>query len=295
MFFEVVQRGGWNAVRRNFQRIESTLFGPVSTPTFGGLTLTGTLTLSALTASRLVVTDASKELVSSDLVSWVAGTANQITVADDSDGSITLSTPQDIHTGASNFTVAGLTVGDTLNYLKVDAEGNTRFVGHSGLPFGAIHGMEIEWTQASAVQNTWYAVSDVNLHATQLHDVTHNGSGQMTVLYDGVYTVDWSGSFEASAANKHIEITVSVNGLENESSMNHFETVAASRESPCAGNTILYLNANDTINLSMKTSDTGTPDLSVDHLMIKIVQVAGKPLPLTGNPIGLLLALTFTS
>ncbi|KKM74651.1 hypothetical protein LCGC14_1398140, partial [marine sediment metagenome] len=54
--------------------------GSASSPTFTGLTITG------LTASRLVATDASKALESSDLVNWVAGTANQVIVADDSDG-----------------------------------------------------------------------------------------------------------------------------------------------------------------------------------------------------------------
>lgn len=72
------------------------------------------LTLSDLTASRLVSTDASKVLVSvSALTAWVAGTANQITITDDGDGTITISTPQDIHTGASpeftGLTLSGLT------------------------------------------------------------------------------------------------------------------------------------------------------------------------------------------
>ena len=77
--------------------------GHDSSPTLTGLTLTG------LTASRLIATDASKTLISSDLVSWVTGTANQIIVADAGAGKITLSTPQDIHTGASP-TFAGLTL-----------------------------------------------------------------------------------------------------------------------------------------------------------------------------------------
>lgn len=63
-------------------------------------TLVG-LTLSGLTASRPVAADGAKALVSTTFATWTAGTANQIAVADDGDGSITLSTPQDIHTGAS--------------------------------------------------------------------------------------------------------------------------------------------------------------------------------------------------
>lgn len=75
-------------------------------------------TLSGLTASKLVATDADKKLVSSDLASWVAQTANQVLVADDGDGTITLSLPQDIHTGANptfnDATFNDVTVGSDL-------------------------------------------------------------------------------------------------------------------------------------------------------------------------------------
>jgi hypothetical protein len=72
---------------------------------FAGMTLTG------LTSSRLVATDGADALTSvANLQSWIAGTSNQIVTADDGDGTITLSTPQNIHTGATNFTVAGLTI-----------------------------------------------------------------------------------------------------------------------------------------------------------------------------------------
>ena len=82
-----------------------------ASPTF--VAMTG----SSLTASRLMASNASKGTVSADLYSWVAQTANQVLVADDADGSITLSLPQDIHTGASptfaamNFGSYGAIVG----------------------------------------------------------------------------------------------------------------------------------------------------------------------------------------
>ena len=87
--------------------------GRDSSPTLTGLTLTG------LTASRLIATDSTKALESvSNLASWVAGTTNQITVTDDSDGTITLSLPQDYHTGASptltGLTLSGLTQGSVV-------------------------------------------------------------------------------------------------------------------------------------------------------------------------------------
>jgi len=65
--------------------------------------------VSSLTASRLVATGSDGVLESTDADSWIAGTSNQITVTDDGDGTATISTPQDIHTGASP-TFAGMTL-----------------------------------------------------------------------------------------------------------------------------------------------------------------------------------------
>lgn len=66
----------------------------------GGLTVPN-LTVTSLTPNRLVASNAANALVSvGNLTAWVAGTANQVNVANDGDGTITLSTPQDIHAGA---------------------------------------------------------------------------------------------------------------------------------------------------------------------------------------------------
>lgn len=57
---------------------------------------------SDLTASRLMASNGSSKMVSvADLSAWVAGTANRVSVANDGDGTITLSGPQDLHSGAS--------------------------------------------------------------------------------------------------------------------------------------------------------------------------------------------------
>ena len=67
-----------------------------SSPEFVGATLSGA------TASRLLATDGLKAAASvADLTAWIAGTANRVTVANDGDGTVTISTPQDIHTEAT--------------------------------------------------------------------------------------------------------------------------------------------------------------------------------------------------
>lgn len=41
MYFQTIQKDDWLGVRRNFQKLESNLFGPVAEPTFNGITLSG--------------------------------------------------------------------------------------------------------------------------------------------------------------------------------------------------------------------------------------------------------------
>jgi hypothetical protein len=149
------------------------------------------------------------------------------------------------------------------------------FVGAAGLTFGSCYGVEISWIQENAAQNTWYDISDANMVDGQLHNVTHDGNGKLTVTEPGMYITDWAGAFEADAANVHVQITFSINGTEGNPGMNHIETVAVNREMPCSGNAILDLADNDTVNVSIRTTDAGTPDLLVDHLMIRLVQVGG--------------------
>ena len=80
----------------------------------------GNIEITGLTASKLIATDANKKLVSSDLTSWITQTANQVLVTDDGDGTITLSAPQDIHTGASP-TFAYINITDESNGYQIDS------------------------------------------------------------------------------------------------------------------------------------------------------------------------------
>jgi len=80
-----------------------------------------------LTAARLTFSDANKVIQSvAALSSWVTGTINQISIADDGDGSITLSLPQNIHTDA-DVEFDSLKLGDNLadagKALKIGAAG----------------------------------------------------------------------------------------------------------------------------------------------------------------------------
>jgi len=91
------------SVKRAIQGLSDKL-GYTGTPNFKSITLTD------LVASRLVATNSGKVFESvADLTAWIAGTANQITITDDGDGTLTLSTPQNIHVDATPE-FAGLTI-----------------------------------------------------------------------------------------------------------------------------------------------------------------------------------------
>jgi len=85
----------WLSVQAVIERIRFNL-STVSKQTYAGLTLTD------LIANRLIATDSGKTFESiEDLTAWIVGTTNQIIVTDNGDGTLTLSTPQDIHTDAT--------------------------------------------------------------------------------------------------------------------------------------------------------------------------------------------------
>jgi hypothetical protein len=97
----------------------------------GAATITGALTLTAapvftpLTASRLMATNGSKAAASvSDLTSWIAGTANQITSTSDGDGSLTLSLPSAVTFPGSVSVTTTLGVTGTSTMAGINASGD---------------------------------------------------------------------------------------------------------------------------------------------------------------------------
>ncbi|GAG11479.1 unnamed protein product, partial [marine sediment metagenome] len=95
------------SVKRAIQGLSKKL-GYTASPVFVGISL------SSLTASRLLATDSAKAFESvADLTSWIAqDSANRVVVTDNGDGTLTLSTPQDIHVDA-HMELAGLTIRDS--------------------------------------------------------------------------------------------------------------------------------------------------------------------------------------
>jgi hypothetical protein len=93
---------------------------------FNITTSLGTVVGSSLTPSRLIATTPEGTLIAVNLVDWIAGTANRVTVTDDADGSVTLSGPQDLAT-TSSPRFARVEVDDAATYIDRDGSGNMTF------------------------------------------------------------------------------------------------------------------------------------------------------------------------
>jgi hypothetical protein len=125
--------GNWYSVidankvtSKAINKLSTFLLGSNSVPVFG------TLTLQDLTASRLIYADADKKLSSvTSLSSWVAGTANEIDIADDGDGTITVGIVNPLivskgGTGVATLTDHGILLGsgtDAITPLGVATNG----------------------------------------------------------------------------------------------------------------------------------------------------------------------------
>jgi len=199
---------------------------------------------------------ASKVFLGKDNVKTYWGTGNDLEIYHDGTNSI---------------------IKNNTGQLSIDTTDMVFTTSGSGLPYGSCWGNEIAWTQASAAQNTWYNISDADMTDGQLNLVTHDGSGKLTIAKAGRYLINYSASCESSDPNIHLEVGIEITG--SGSAINdgrqHVITFTANEQYALSSTAIISLAANDTIEIAVRTTDTGTPNLSVDHLNITIIQIGG--------------------
>ncbi|MCK5633279.1 hypothetical protein KAH94_05985 [bacterium] len=145
----------------------------------------------------------------------------------------------------------------------------------SGLPFGSFYGNHFGWSQAAAVQNTWYNINDAAIITGQLNNITHDGNGKLTILKTGKYKIDWSATWENNTVNDHIDMGIEINGTANAAGVAHEETKFANVDHAIGSACILDLTANDTIELAIRTSDNNTPTIIVDSINLACIQIGG--------------------
>lgn len=161
-----------------------------------GYTTHAGLTLTDLTAIRLVATDTNKALVSSDIVNWITGTNNQLTVTDDGDGTITLSTPQDLATDSSpQFT--GIELGHATDTTitresagNLNIEGNLVYrAGGTDVPIG--DGGTGQSTAQAAIDALSAVSGATNEHVLTKDTATGNAKWKIA---DGISNLDGGAS-----------------------------------------------------------------------------------------------------
>jgi len=138
---------------------------------------------------------------------------------------------------------------------------------------GCCHGTGIGWSQANAVQNTWYPISDADMGDGILHNAEHDGNGKITVYPAGHYLILWGLSGGNTSNDDDTEITIRVSGTETAHGKVEFQTPKANYFFAKAGHAMLELTANDYIEVSIRTIDANTPTLSVDTLNLTAILI----------------------
>jgi len=166
--------------------------------------------------------------------------------------------------------------GTGADYTEIESDGDIIFNGGAGVPFGSCYGNEIAWTQVAAI-NTWYNISDGDMADGNLHNVTHDGNGKLTVSKAGMYLINYAITLGSSIANKHIQtgIEISGSGSADNQGIQHVDVAGVNNELVSAGNGIFDLAAAATIEVAIRTTDAGNPTITVDHINLSIVQIGG--------------------
>ena len=162
-------------------------------------------------------------------------------------------------------------VGTNGQFLRADSTQTTGLVWDAP-PYGSCYGNTIGWVQASAAQNTWYAVADTDMTDGQLSGVAHDGSGKLTVPEAGKYMVAYAATLEASGS-VHVETGIQISGTVQNDGRQDYQVWSVDSEFGVASTAILSLLGSATVELALRTTTAGTPTLRADHVNLTVVQV----------------------
>lgn len=167
---------------------------------------------------------------------------------------------------AHDLSSGNLVTGDA------DIEGQLRYRAICG----SCNGDEINWQQASMVQNTWYAVSDTDISdGDELFRVAHDGSGKLTVELAGKYLCIYAVTAEMSSANNHLKTGFLVSGSTVAPGRHHMQFPTANAEDQCAGVAIFSLVAGAYVEIGVMNPDATTPTVTVDHTDLMLMMLGG--------------------
>ncbi len=220
------------------------------TPTLVGMIL------SSLTASRLVASDGNKNLISSAISNWIAGTANQITVTDDGDGSITISIPSDLNI-PGDLTFVG--DGDGLAFAGISVKDNTDAV---------------TLNSAAKDQVTNFDTNDPSNNATPDHTNDH-----ITTDKKGDYFAIISLDVQNNAAQAHkVDVSLWKNNGATEFLNVHNHRNLSGGSTDVASMSLsgfIEVAAGDTLEIWADTGTAGDRSVTFEDITLSILQVGG--------------------
>jgi hypothetical protein len=151
-----------------------------------------------------MASNGSKTMVSvADLTAWVAGTANQVTVTDDLDGSITLSLPQDIHSGASPQFSKVFLDGNGASDAFIDTDGSDMLVlgyrdaagtGVVSLPVAQSGSYTLSGFTATSIVGALNELKTAALASSKKAAYTNTGASEISAGTDIAGSVSWPGA-----------------------------------------------------------------------------------------------------
>lgn len=173
-------------------------------------------------------------------------------------------------------------MGGAIDYTKIDYAGDVHFYAAAGLPFGSCYGNHIGWLandddDDKADQNVWYNISHADIDDGELHWVTHDGKGKLTVTYAGTYLVTYSICFEDDKARDHVEggIEISGDGTADDKGQCHLENKFADEHEHMGSSTILSVPAGATFEVAIRTIDAVAPEITVHAVNLSVVKIGG--------------------
>jgi prepilin-type N-terminal cleavage/methylation domain-containing protein len=274
-------------------------------------TISGTLNLAGVTASRLIATDASRNVTAVNLSSWVSGTTNQITVTDNGSGGITLSLAQNA-SPSSSPTYAGLTLtggmsGTTASFSgsvstpSLTTAGATAFSidtgGAAQITMGTSNANSITIGSAgitTTINGTVNIPSSLQMNGSQVIDSARNLYAN-TVYTGGAERIDASGNLMNIGTISSTYLTtgpnyVNVNGPSTVFQINGTTVIDASRnlQNIANINSTYLVTSTNTVNIAgastvLQMNGTTIVDASRDLINIQNITGAGY-LAMGSNP-----------
>lgn len=164
---------------------------------------------------------------------------------------------------------------NSTTFLQLEADGDLKFVGAGGLPFGSLYAHELTVTKP-LVQNEYHPLSGAGLFtAGNSNNVTAVAvSGALVINTEGMYKVDWSLSCESATASQDIDVDLFINEVEQSDGAARRVLGAANDKGNMGATAILDCAVDDKITLRVK-NNTGSNSIIVYDANINCVQVGG--------------------